>query len=622
MIYNLNKNLTDLLGISYEVDLIDLSFTEIVLEESYRTSIFKDEMFKTKIFFFFFFNIYLIIYMVFSISSNIINLTSLWIIFGFAIDAILTIVIIYKKNYRVIRILNIVRFFSLYLLFIVIFAINSSLFSDENLFFFVNYFIIMIYLVLTYFLDYNMVIFIFVPILNSLLILYMKIKSNLTISLFLFFIVLVIAMSILIFILKKKESSEKRKSFFENYKKSQIYIEYIDDLLDSMNKMVITLSNKEVININKCALKYLERKLDYKSIENTLDNLILNHKSEHKNIKTFVDRFFESLKLYSPIPKNSVFQENEKDLKKIIYGILINCNYTSKKFTHLGKFICHSENNCFDISIKRLNQEVLEIMINDISEMMENKQDDYDDNKNKQIKLCNIKTTGSLKNNEDKKNLTINNSRIVLDENMYKSKIVILNNESKIEKRSNHLLSVNSKPIINNENTESIRMPYLMINENNKSIKKNYHNSKISLSSSINSINEKYSKILVVDDNTLIRKGIVNLIKKVLSELKINDFEIVELTDGIDLLYAIMMDKTSKIKCVFSDECMEYLNGSEAVRLIRKMEKNYRIPYYYLVAITVLHEDRRLLDSGFNYIIPHPNSYSEFFYILNKVLIN
>ena len=247
------------------------------------------------------------------------------------------------------------------------------MFSEENKFWFVNSLIIMINLVLTYFLDYNLVIFLLVPLLNSLLIVYLQYKSNLPVSLIAVDYVLKIALNIFILIFKKIDNSEKRKKFFEINKNNYNIIEYIEDLLDSMNKMVITISNKEVIYINKCAAKYFERKLHYTSMENTIDNLMSNHKSKLKNIKTFVDRFFESLKEYSPIPQNLIFQEEGKDLKQILYDILTKSGtFSWKKFTHLGKFRCTSENNCFDIFIKRLDQEVIEIFINDISEMNEN----------------------------------------------------------------------------------------------------------------------------------------------------------------------------------------------------------------------------------------------------------
>ena len=214
MIYNLKKNLIKVSGISYEVNSIDLSFKEEILEENYRKSNLNDEIRKSKIFFIFIF-IYFLLYFIFSYVFNLSILTTLLMSFGLAIETILAMVINYKKNYRVNRILNIVRFFSFYLSLTVIFALNSSLFSEENKFWFVNSLIIMINLVLTYFLDYNLVIFLLVPLLNSLLIVYLQYKSNLPVSLIAVDYVLKIALNIFILIFKKIDNSEKRKKFFE-----------------------------------------------------------------------------------------------------------------------------------------------------------------------------------------------------------------------------------------------------------------------------------------------------------------------------------------------------------------------------------------------------------------------
>ena len=665
-------------------------------------------------------------------------------------------------------------------------------------------------------------------------------------------------------------------------------MEYIEDLLDAANKMVIRVSNKEVIYINKFAVNYFERKLE-KSIENTLDNLIYNHVSKLQNMKSFVNDFFVSLVLSPPNQKDLIFQEG-KDLKQILSEILNNKNFSSKIFTHLGKFRYNSE-NCLNILIRRVNQNVLEIMIDDIStELMKNDdKHDKDDNNKKQMKLgkiahefktplltiislikkikekceneeiksdldkidnlsnysfflifdiiqftsntvdfklskselklrdslnfsnnvlktlveCNESKFGKIEtkmeiddaidnliiisdenrlkqillnfvsnaykftksgsivirakyseqlnnvkisvedtgfgikdkdiplifkehtqlnlekeytsngsglglsianslatalnhkigfeskygkgskfyiilecyNNIDisysemnqefsikektyknmKKSKTTksqylmkentinnevsvrttktlrkiytnknnNNSSIALHENNNNSNIILFKNESKIDNSLNHQLSFNSQLIINDEHSKSITIPYLNIKDNHECSNKDDLNKRIiSLSSkSNNSINEKNSKILVVDDNLIIRKATVNLIKNILRELKINDIEIVELTDGIDILYAIMMDKTYKIKYIFTDECMEYLNGSEAARIIRKMEENNKIPFYHLVSVTALQDDKSrtfLLNSGFDNIISKPSSYSDIKNILNN----
>ena len=82
--------------------------------------------------------------------------------------------------------------------------------------------------------------------------------------------------------------------------------------------------------------------------------------------------------------------------------------------------------------------------------------------------------------------------------------------------------------------------------------------------------------ILIVDDHKLIRDTSANLIKNVMSTLNIRDFKIIEGSDGIDLLNLVRSDKDHKIKYIFTDENMIYLNGSKAVWLIRKLNKMIR----------------------------------------------
>ena len=82
-----------------------------------------------------------------------------------------------------------------------------------------------------------------------------------------------------------------------------------------------------------------------------------------------------------------------------------------------------------------------------------------------------------------------------------------------------------------------------------------------------------------------------------------------------------MLDKNCKIKCVFADENMNFLNGSDAVKIIRKMEENNKIPYYHLVSVSGLEDNQSrtlLQNSGFDNIIPKPCSYSEIIKILNN----
>ena len=132
--------------------------------------------------------------------------------------------------------------------------------------------------------------------------------------------------------------------------------------------------------------------------------------------------------------------------------------------------------------------------------------------------------------------------------------------------------------------------------------------------------NNNYN-IVVVDDNKFIRESSVNLIKNVLKTLKINDVDIIEGSDGIDLLNMVRSDKSYKIKSIFIDENMEYLNGSDAIKIVRKMEDNKKVRVYNLVSITAFEDNEsknRILSSGANSIISKPCTKSD----ITKILSN
>ena len=99
------------------------------------------------------------------------------------------------------------------------------------------------------------------------------------------------------------------------------------------------------------------------------------------------------------------------------------------------------------------------------------------------------------------------------------------------------------------------------------------------------------------------------------------DYDIIEGSDGIELLNIIRLDKDNKIKCIFLDENMEYLNGSETISILRKLEHEEKIMKYYIVSITALDDQfsiNKVIYSGVDKIIPKPCSKSD----LKKIIFN
>jgi len=107
--------------------------------------------------------------------------------------------------------------------------------------------------------------------------------------------------------------------------------------------------------------------------------------------------------------------------------------------------------------------------------------------------------------------------------------------------------------------------------------------------------------------------------------MKIKNFEILEGADGIDLLNIIRRDVEGLIKYVFTDENMEYLNGSEAVQIIRKLEEKRKIKRYPIASITAFDDvdtKNRVINSGVNTIIPKPCTKTDLSKLLNKILFD
>ena len=94
-------------------------------------------------------------------------------------------------------------------------------------------------------------------------------------------------------------------------------------------------------------------------------------------------------------------------------------------------------------------------------------------------------------------------------------------------------------------------------------------------------------KILVVDDSKYILDAMRNLIKNIMSKAKC-DLEIITGSDGVDIIKNVIDDqaKGNLIKCIITDENMEYINGTEAIRLLRSLEKQNKIRHFTIISAT------------------------------------
>ena len=115
--------------------------------------------------------------------------------------------------------------------------------------------------------------------------------------------------------------------------------------------------------------------------------------------------------------------------------------------------------------------------------------------------------------------------------------------------------------------------------------------------------------ILVVDDNHLINEANKNIVNKSFNIIGI-EVEIILCSDGIDLIRHVLNDKIkNNIKFILTDENMEFLNGSEAIKFIRLLESKNYISHIPCISVTS-HEDKVIVNniyaSGANHVLSKP----------------
>ena len=231
----------------------------------------------------------------------------------------------------------------------------------------------------------------------------------------------------------------------------------------------------------------------------------------------------------------------------------------------------------------------------------------------------------SLRENEpsiivlDEMNI-MNNNLPISKQGFIRSNSNVYENNLQISKNSS--IRSNSKVLENNITTPRhnyilYKSEFNLISINEEESQEEYRRSNLEPSSfyfSVGNFCNDDFKILVIDDHVLIRQNTANLIKSVLTSLNIFNYRIIEGSDGIDLLSLIKSDKDYKIKYIFIDENMEFLNGSEAVFLIRKLESHQKIQKYNIVSITAYDDEEtriNIIKSGVNSIISKPCTKSE-----------
>lgn len=126
------------------------------------------------------------------------------------------------------------------------------------------------------------------------------------------------------------------------------------------------------------------------------------------------------------------------------------------------------------------------------------------------------------------------------------------------------------------------------MNSNNPSFRSEEYSSFSNREKSVRLIEKKINKkILIADDNVIL----LNMLKKMLNDLfkKYNmDFEIIAVNDGLDILNNVIEDQFNGnlIQCIITDENMEFIKGSDAVKILKDLNQKNRIKDIPVIFLT------------------------------------
>lgn len=137
----------------------------------------------------------------------------------------------------------------------------------------------------------------------------------------------------------------------------------------------------------------------------------------------------------------------------------------------------------------------------------------------------------------------------------------------------------------------------------------------------INNISEgDKQKILIADDNKVLRESMITLVKKYLENKKSeNKYEIIGLNDGRGIIDLILEDVyQDKIRLIISDENMGLVNGSSAVKLSKEVGGKFANEKKYILASSDNVIDYKKI--GFDYSVKKPMKLDEISELLDRIL--
>ncbi len=112
-------------------------------------------------------------------------------------------------------------------------------------------------------------------------------------------------------------------------------------------------------------------------------------------------------------------------------------------------------------------------------------------------------------------------------------------------------------------------------------------------------------KILIIDDDYLIRKSLRIIISEFLKKSGLI-YQILEGSDGSEMIDLVMKDTDNSVKLIFIDENMPSIEGSKAISKILEIKRNNGVKIISVTSLQDSNSIEKIINSGADVVVNKP----------------